>query len=194
MPGDYSYHQAQVSIEDGPALFEQRQGDDRAYHWQWEPGDPQFATDERWVEVARCSCGYQFQTEDAFQVFTELVYRRHDTGEEATLRDAPPGAMWDGWWLPESYREPDGLALVVKCPPNHDWITTMGASNCNREDPHRCWVRRGTPPHEPVTIDKGAPGESCTAGGGSIWIDMPNGWHGFLTNGWLLAVGEAVPG
>jgi hypothetical protein len=52
-------------------------------------------------------------------------------------------------------------------------------------------VRTGEPPN--LTVGKGQPGESCTAGAGSIWVDMPNGWHGFLTRGYLVECGDPDP-
>jgi hypothetical protein len=34
-----------------------------------------------------------------------------------------------------------------------------------------------------VTVGKW--GDTCAAGAGSIFVDGPNGWHGFLTEGYL---------
>lgn len=189
MPGSFSYHEAQVAIEDGPAELYMEEG--REYHRSPEPGDPQFNRDQRWLEIARCKCGYEFTSLDRFQVNSDLIYRRHDTGEEMTLRDAPVGALWVANWMGGWARGDDGLAVVCKCPPNHDWTIDGQASNCTRQgEPHHCWVRHGTR-YDRLTVNKD--GNTCAAGGGSIWVDMPNGWHGFLTNGWLHEVAETPP-
>jgi hypothetical protein len=171
-----------------------------------------YADDPRWP--ARCGCGYEFKLADEFQVFTETIYRRADTGEEMILRTAPPGAMWNAWWMRDcaQWVGPDGQALMVKMPGGHEWHIDGPASNCDSlckkcgkpsyahnqpsplpdqpnlancpgyEDahPHKCWVRTGVAPQ--LTVGKGAPGESCGAGAGSIVVP---GWHGFLRNGVL---------
>jgi hypothetical protein len=112
-------------------------------------------------------------------------------------------AMWTG---------PDKQALMCRLPGGHDWHIDGRCSNCdspcqhcgkphylhnaasrvpgqpnaanctNYEDahPHKCWVRTGTPPK--LTVGKGRPGESCSAGAGSILVA---GWHGYLRNGVL---------
>lgn len=137
--------------------------------------------DARWP--THCACGYAFQADDRWQDFTRRLYRRTDTGEEMTLRDAPAGAMWFAPWLSdvESYRGPDGRTLVVKLPPDgHEWIVDRRASNCTMPDDkvHKCWVRHGEAPH--ITVDKN--GHTCAAGAGSI---LTPHWHGFLRNGQL---------
>lgn len=112
----------------------------------------------------------------------ESVYRRTDTGELMTLRDAPPGAMWDAWWYSESFKGPDGMCLVVKCPPDGtEWLIDSRASNCTmpNDNEHNCWIRHGAPPN--ITVDKN--GRSCAAGAGSIQTKT---WHGFLRNGMLV--------
>ncbi|MGA3265490.1 MAG: hypothetical protein ABSE16_01555 [Verrucomicrobiota bacterium] len=97
---------------------------------------------------------------------------------------------------------PDGMSLVVRMPGGHDWGIDGRCSNCDSpcarcakpyhqcqcrypegykdSHPHQCWVRHGAPPK--LTVDKGAPGQSCKAGAGSIIVP---GWHGFLRNGIL---------
>lgn len=49
--------------------------------------------------------------------------------------------------------------------------------------PHQCWVRTGTVLPMTLDVTKGAPGESCHAGAGSIVVP---GWHGFLRHGVLV--------
>lgn len=141
--------------------------------------------DPRWPTT--CDCGeYNFTEKDNWQLFTEHLYRR-DTGEEYTLRKAPPGAMWYADWLTEGrpasgnlYRGPDGRCLVVVCPDGHQWMVDSRCSNCTLPDDniHKCWVRHGTPPN--ITVDKN--GVTCAAGAGSIQTPT---WHGFLRNGVL---------
>lgn len=137
---------------------------------------------------AFCGCGYAFQETDTYQVFTEDIYSRTDTGEEMTLREAPAGAIWRATWFEgvERLTGPDGHCYICRMPGGRDWNIDGPASNCDQRDrPHKCWVRTGEAPN--LTVGKGKEGESCTAGAGSIWIDRggPNDWHGFLTNGVL---------
>ncbi len=157
--------------------------------------------DLRWP--VRCTCGYEFSDTDRWQDWQELLYRRVDTGELVSLRDhdpthmvpagttagvgappptAPPGASWDAWWMPESWRGPDGIALMVRLPNGHDWHVDGEASNCTRKGDrtHKCWVRHGDPRAANVTADKN--GETCAAGGGSI---QAGDYHGFIVAGVL---------
>ncbi len=153
--------------------------------------------DPRWP--ATCSrCTYRFVDTDRWQEWQELLYRRVDTGEIVTTRSrnpsdppgaplsAPPGAMWNAWWLPDTpaWRGPDGMSLMVRLPDGHDWLVDAEASNCTRpgDRTHKCWIRHGDPRTEPVTVDKA--GETCAAGAGSI---ASAGYHGFLQAGVLTA-------
>jgi hypothetical protein len=133
--------------------------------------------DPRWPRV--CECGREFVDSDQWQIFPDSIYRRVDTGEEHSLRDAPPGAMWDAWWYGSS-KGADGRSMVVVCPGGHEWLIDGRASNCTMKDDweHRCWVRHGEPPN--LTVDKNGP--TCAAGAGSI---QTKNWHGFLRNGEL---------
>lgn len=185
MPGQFSYHTASVEIEEG-AVPIVSDSDGRSHYEMLRPGDAEFQLDPRWHQVARCACGYEFTSLDRFQVASEPIMRRADTGELTTRVEAAVGAMWDAWWLPWKV---DGRSIMVKCP-DGEWAIDSQASNCTRPDqPHQCWVRHGEPPD--LTVDKN--GNTCSAGGGSIWVHPPDGWHGFLTAGWLLAVGEPAP-
>lgn len=149
--------------------------------------------DERWPHTCAQLCGYEFSTDDAWQSWQELLYRRTDTGELRVLHpgapapDAPsaePGACWDVWWMPDGWKGPDGIALMVRCPGGHDWHVDSRASNCGSpdDDVHACWVRHGDPRECRVTVDKN--GNTCSAGAGSI--ATPN-WHGFLRDGQLVS-------
>ncbi len=146
----------------------------------------------RWPTA--CTCGYQFGPDDQWRDWQELLYRRADTGEQVTLRShpddrdaptpAPPGAMWDAWWMPESWRGPDGVALMVRLPNGHDWHVDGEASNCTRKGDrtHRCWIRHGDPRTGSVHVDKD--GDTCAAGAGSI---QAGDYHGFMHHGVLTA-------
>lgn len=154
---------------------------------------PQTARDDpRWPQS--CACGYRFTDDDHWQDWQDLIYRRTDSGLPVILRDwcaesvddpppAPPGAMWDAWWMPDNWRGPDGIALMVRLPNGHDWHVDSEASNCTRKgEPHACWVRHGDPRTAMVHVDKD--GDTCAAGAGSILADD---YHGFLHHGVLTA-------
>lgn len=123
--------------------------------------------DPRWP--ARCACGYAFVEADTWQVWADALYRRIDTGDILTWRDAPAGAMREATWWPD--KGIDGKAWVVKLPDGADFMTEGKANNCNCSlDPrHRCWTRSGTAPRLTVTP--------------SI---QTSGWHGYLTDGALI--------
>lgn len=152
---------------------------------------PMVETDPRWPTTCE-RCDYEFAEDDHWQMWQEQVYRRTDTGGLRVLHSgapapeapaAEPGASWDAWWLPEPYRGPDGIALMVRCPDGHDWLVDSRASNCTLpdDDVHQCWVRHGDPRECRITVDKS--GVTCSAGAGSI--QTPN-WHGFLHAGQLV--------
>lgn len=154
--------------------------------------------DPRWPTECARGCGYQFTDGDVWQEWQEQLYRRADTGEVVSLRPrrdydpegaptpAPPGAMWNAWWMPDTpaWRGPDGMALMVRLPDGHDWHVDGEASNCTRkgDTTHKCWVRHGDPRTGQVTAGKD--GDTCAAGAGSI---ASHGYHGFLRDGVLTA-------
>ncbi len=173
-PGEYSYHDASVPYD--VVVDDQPMG---TYGTREEDAPPH--DDERWPRV--CACGYQFTESDNYQLFTDRLYRRSDTGEELTLREATPGAMWDAFWFEQrpAYTGPDGRSLVVKLPNGHEWMIDGPANNCtdmegSHRGDHKCWVRHGQPPV--LTVDKN--GVTCAAGGGSI---LSGDYHGFLRDG-----------
>ncbi len=142
--------------------------------------------DPRWPRAC-ARCGVDFLETDSYQLFQGTLFRRSDTGELVTLRDAPAGAMWDAWWFGRDIKGgpwgagvgDDGRWLVVKTP-GGDWMPDQRASNCTmpEDNEHRCWVRHGTPPD--ITVDKN--GKTCGAGAGSIQCGA---YHGFLQAGSL---------
>jgi hypothetical protein len=186
---EHGYHQALVYLERRPAVWREddRHGKTLAYPEDLPHDDP------RWPTVCQACGGYEFIESDHWQGWQELIYRRPSDGQEYVLHSgagadnldapaAPPGAMWDAWWMPFQ-RQPDGLYLIVRLPNSHDWHVDSSASNCTRPgEPHQCWVRHGDPRTEPVTVDKN--GDTCAAGAGSI---QGGDYHGFLQNGVLSA-------
>jgi hypothetical protein len=177
------YHNAEARIEDAAPIWREDEttGDTRVLVNGSRPEDVDaLRADPRWPEA--CACGYRF-AEDERQLFCELIYRRVDSGEETTLRDAPPGAMWLSPWLDAFYRPQLAHNLVVKLPDGTDWQVDSQASNCTMKDDfkqarHHCWVISGAPPD----VTAGKDGPTCGAGAGSI--QSPR-YHGFLRAGWL---------
>lgn len=175
------YHSTLLFTGETPARYDDDDGRRFLAHFEETSHD-----DPRWPTT--CRCGYRFTEDDHWQDWQELIYQRANTGERVLLRGhdenagglppAPPGAMWDAWWMPE--RGPDGIHLMARCPNGHDWHVDSRASNCTMPDDrvHRCWVRHGDPRRQPVSVDKN--GVTCSAGGGSI---LAGDYHGFLTNG-----------
>lgn len=167
--GAYSYHNAKVHIGIG------RAGD--------VCGDIHPHDDSRWPK--QCGCGYTFKEEDNWQLFNDRLYKRTDTGEELVLNEAPPGAVWNAWWLAENRTAPsfylgdDGRCLMARTP-GGDWCIDSRASNCTMPDDntHKCWVRHGKPEDATLHVDKN--GHTCAAGAGSI---VSGNYHGFLHGG-----------
>jgi hypothetical protein len=174
------WHQAKAFLDEVPAILNER-GRVSAVS-----SSEEFAGDERWPAECEKGCGYRFTTDpglgragDAWQVFTERVYA-DASGQKWSIRDLPPGAMYDADWAP--WKGPDGRSLTVILPGGHSWSVDSEASNCTRKgEAHACWVRHGDPTSQPVTVDKA--GDTCAAGGGSIAVE---GWHGFLRQGELV--------
>lgn len=174
-PGNnYSYHEASTIIGSEPV-----ERDDRGYISNGMKA-PEPHSDPRWP--VQCVCGYTFQEDDEWQRFIEAIYRRTDTGEEMTIRDAPAGAMWYAPWLDDMFVPQGEHVLEVKTP-GGEWTVDGQASNCTMKDDfkqerHHCWVRTGEPPN----ITAGKDGPTCSAGAGSIQCGS---YHGFLRNGYL---------
>ena len=127
-----------------------------------------------------CTCGYEFLEDDHYQIFTDEIFKRQDTGELIPFREKPVGSMWYATWMEDlerCWKGPDGRILMAMTP-GGEWNIDSRASNCTMKDDneHRCWVRTGVPPN--ITAGKG--GNTCSAGAGSI---LCQGWHGFLRNG-----------
>ncbi len=145
------------------------------------------ADDPRWP--AKCEkCEYEFSGMDERQVWTELLFRRTDTGELRSLHSRFPapgaptaeaGAMWDAKWMPAQWRGEDGISLMVRCPRNDrddtlsgsDWPVDMPSTNSGGR-----WVRTGDPRQANVTANPSI----------SIGIEgKPGSYHGWLHGGVL---------
>lgn len=135
--------------------------------------------DGRWP--TQCACGYHFHEHDEWQANYRDIYRNQEGTWEGTLRNLPPGAVYDAHWYPESYKV-NGQYLVVVCPDGWKWEVDSMASNCDKRDDkiHKCWVRHGRAEDGTLHVDKN--GITCNAGAGSILT--PN-YHGFLRHGIL---------
>lgn len=126
-------------------------------------GDLWSHQDSRWP--THCSCGRAFEPKDEWQLNVEHLWLR-ENGELITREDAPIGSMWYADWY--RFCGPDGHCLVVKTP-SGEWIVDAPASGKTTG-----WDRHGIPPN--VTAKP------------SIWINKPDGYHGFLTDGYLIEV------
>lgn len=172
------WHEAMVFYDDTPVVWEERSDGDRVYRTVSHDGDKPPDDDVRWP--LKCdNCLFDFGINEVHQFFHNLLYKRGDTGELVTTRDAPPGAMWDAWWLHGlrgmTHDGPDGRNLMVKLPNGRDWNIDGRASNCGLpdDDEHHCWIRHGEPPL--LVVNKN--GLTCSAGAGSI---LSGDYHGFL--------------
>lgn len=169
-----------------PERFETR-GDGTRLHTVPDPVD---RDDQAWPRACG-RCGHPFAGTDRWQEWAETLYRRADgalvmlhTGLPGPPGAQPahaagPGAMWDGWWLPEDWRGPDGIGLIVRCPDPaqparafpHDWTVDAVATGGGR------WTRTGDP-RDPATLTVSP----------SIAIGHPGSdgyYHGFLQGGAL---------
>lgn len=178
--GPMSYHNASNFLEEREGKWIQREG---VSHLILDVAD--LVDNDHFLWPTQCPCGYTFAENDIRQIFQETLYKRADTGEILTLREAPAGAMYNAEWI--SKKGPDGICLAVLVPGlangepyNHTWHIDGRASNCDMpsDTEHFCWVRHGVAPE--ITVDKN--GKTCGAGGGSIGVP---GGHGFLRNGHL---------
>lgn len=110
--------------------------------------------DPRWPLA--CVCGYAFTRSDElvasplagvlehgdpWQLFTRRLWRAPD-GAIYTIEDAPPGAMWNAWWLADHDRwcGPDGMSVFVKLPGGYEWGIDCPSTSGSP------WTRTGIPP------------------------------------------------
>lgn len=168
-----------------PARFMPADGDTRG---RFRDGDAwkvdEFAGHPLWPTSCD-ACGMPVDDRWVDQVWTDQWYKADGVGQW-THRHLPAGAMFDAWWLPDSWRGSDGIALTVMVPSGYgrpvDWHVDSQASNCTRPgEPHSCWCRRGNPRRSECHVDKNC--NSCSAGAGSIQVP---GWHGFCRENHLV--------
>jgi len=110
--------------------------------------------DIRWPQ--HCSqCGKAFGESAGTQLAHELLYKWSGTDILLTISEAPPGAMWDAWWLKKHYEPgPDGIHLVVRLPGMLDWQVDRPPSDEERKDGKdgdRIWTRTGYVPYVSVS-------------------------------------------
>lgn len=182
-----SYHDAMVFLKNVPTR--RITEPDGSWHYDSHCEEKPGKDDPRWPLA--CDCGHLFAPEDTYQLFCDRLYRRLDTGEIMTLREAPAGALWYGAWLEDwegIWKGPDGRILMCRTP-SGDWNIDSRASNCTmpEDEHHRCWVRHGDPTDplglktgQPLHVDKAS--LTCQAGAGSIQC---GNYHGFLHGGHL---------
>ena len=176
-PGSMGYHDAMNFLDESPEVMSED-----GTHWV-DSGQTEDDFKGHALWPTHCACGYEFLEADEWDLFSSHIYRRVDTGEEMTLRDAPDGAMWDATWFHDcpQWCGDDGKSIMCRVPTNHDWNIDSQCSHCTRpHEPHKCWVRHGVPPN--LTVDKA--GDTCAAGAGSI---LTSTWHGFLRAGELVS-------
>lgn len=169
--GPMGYHDAMVTIDEVPVRKKWEYGDAIVQDYAGADDVDAFKDDPRWPKA--CSCGYEFKKTDRWQIFFDDVMKRNDTGEEISLRDAPPGAMWDAWWygVDSSWtnpQRPDSVCLMLKTP-GGDWYVD------GRSRQGGFWTRTGDPRSNPPTV-------TATP---SILIEP---YHGWLRDGKLVAV------
>lgn len=136
--------------------------------------------DPRWPQACQ-RCSYRFQPEDEWQHDVHPLYAGTPEGGTrwvGALREAPPGAMWDAWWVAKWKPGPGGIRLNVQTPAGIEWDVDGPANNGPG------WSREGMVPN--VTARP------------SIQIDPApdygrEGYHGFLTRGWLHLTTEEAP-
>jgi hypothetical protein len=160
-PSGWGYHNGHTAFGEGTYHYETDGDGDKTIRWDDDHEDPPH-DDPRWP--IKCDdCPYVFVPEDHWQVFREVIYVRKDTGATMTLRDCPPGAMWDAFWYPE--KGSDGRSLCVSLPPGGGldyWCIDAPSKGGGG------WTRSGEPPI--VTANPS--------------ILTPR-YHGFLRAGWL---------
>lgn len=202
--GEYSYHNAEVTIDRQPARM------DKNGNYEVWPMVNHVAS--QWP--TKCDyCDYEFTDEDERQTNQRVLYVAAPGNEgvepfEWTTGDMPAGVMYfPSWMQPSEDREmrgyvcpTDGTVLIVVTPNKpdwtgtHHWIVDAYCSNCERKgEVHHCWCRHYTTEAQSapwITVDKVPPTSdnfgTCGAGAGSIWSNMPHGWHGFLRDGYLV--------
>lgn len=121
-------------------------------------------SDPRWP-TACVTCGKLFVEADIWQVFSDWLYRHHESGQLATIKEMPIGAIYRAHWYEDMPRwtGPDGHSLMCRLPDGHDW-----AMDAPSRGGGAGWTRTGVPPK--ITASP------------SIMSDK---YHGYLVDGVL---------
>jgi hypothetical protein len=163
-PSDFSYHNGYADLDRVPAVYADPER--QTIKGYVERDEMPARDDPRWP--TKCDkCEYIFAETDEWQVFIESIYKREDTGEEFTLRAAPPGAVWECPWYGKT--GPDGHCYCVMTP-GGEWLPDLPSKQGTP------WTRTGV-----------APKITCRP---SILITDHKGvekYHGFLTDGVLVS-------
>lgn len=147
-------HRAKVEIERGELPLPPIRSDP-VPEWTHHSDDP------RWP--ARCEfCAHVFGEEDERLLFFRRLYR-DPSGRELILDEAPPGAMWDAWWLGPDFRGRDGIHLAAMTP-GGPWYVDGRSPVFGLH-----WKRIGRPPDVTVRPSNFIPGK----------------YHGWITDGLL---------
>ena len=152
-----SEHRAKVAIAD----------DDWPLPPPPKPAEPEWLRhrdDPRWPELCEL-CDHRFAESDGRELFIRRIYR-DPSGRELTLDEAPPGAMWDAWWMGERFRGRDGFHLAVMTPGGIWYVD--GRSPVTRLH----WSRVGAPPNVSVRPSNVIPGR----------------YHGLIDDGFLIEI------
>jgi len=126
------------------------------------PGWARHGEDPRWPVVCDL-CPYEFQEADERLLFFRRLYR-DPQGRDLLLDDAPPGAMWDAWWMGPEFRGRDGFHLAVMTP-GGPWYVDGRSPVTGLH-----WSRLGRPPAVTVRPSNFIPGR----------------YHGWITDGFLF--------
>jgi hypothetical protein len=120
--------------------------------------------DPRWPKTCHV-CGTPFRDEDNWQHNVHRLYSGAPDGKLYTVRDMPPGSMYDATWWPK--KGPDGICMHVVLPPAGGLADYWNVDGPSSNGPG--WTRTGT-----IPLVTARPS-----------IQTPR-YHGFLTDGFLM--------
>lgn len=161
-PGPFGYCNAAVVVGDEDYAED--------HNGRADVPDAALRADPRWP-AACAHCGRAFGDDAKWQVSRDRLHARSDGGPPCTLRDAPPGAMWDAPWYGDT-KGPDGRALVVKTPGGEWFVDGPSYHDNGSVQSERGWTRTGEVPR--ITARP------------SILMHR-SGYHAFLTDGVLVS-------
>lgn len=168
-----SYHNMKVLIDTATVV------EDEQRHWSVDFPKPPHE-DPRWPRL--CECGYAFAEWDAWQVFSDRLYRNPATEALLTWDETTPGMIREAPWytnFDDPWMGPDGKCLVMRLPGRGEWVIDGPATGGGR------WTRTGEVARmtvRPSILSHPAHGIQ--------------GYHGWVTEGMLSddLVGRTYPG